>query len=236
MNASSPAHHVAAVGESPSRGAETHIIVFACLIAALALAATAISPAIDIWIARLFLLPQDSLVQPVLTTVREIGRAAPYLLFVGTLALLGVQAARGHVSPAAAWRRAAFVTAVLAVGPGLIVNAGLKAHSHRPRPLQTFEAAGADQPFRPYFQFDGLCEKNCSFSSGEAASAFWTAAPAMLAPPPVRLVATVAALAFGSIVSALRMITGAHFLSDVAFSALIVLLLTLATRRMLACA
>ncbi len=212
---------------------ETRLILAVCVAAAIAVAATAVAPEVDLSAARLALLPADASAQAVFRPLREVFRTTPYVVCGGVLMLHWRQAARGLVLTSAAWRRAIFVVLVLALGPGLAVNAGLKAHSHRPRPLQTLEAAGGDLAFRPFYRFDGGCEKNCSFSSGEAASAFWTTAPALLSPPQLRLAMTAAALAFGVIVSAMRMVAGAHFLSDVAFSALLVLLLTLATRRAL---
>ena len=49
-------------------------------------------------------------------------------------------------------RRAAaaliFLVATMALGPGLIVNLGLKDHAHRPRPVQYVDFGGADE-FRP---------------------------------------------------------------------------------------
>ncbi len=95
----------------------------------------------------------------------------------------------------------------------------LKDHWHRPRPVQVVEFGGAE-PFRPYDRLDGLCVRNCSFVSGEGASAFWTVAPALLLPPPWRAVALVGALCFAAAAGALRMAFGGHFLSDTLFAAL----------------
>jgi lipid A 4'-phosphatase len=75
------------------------------------------------------------------------------------------------------------------------------------------------------------CGRNCSFVSGEASSAFWTLAPALLAPPPVRPLAVGAALVFGSGVAALRMAFGGHYLSDSLISGLLTILLVLGLHR-----
>jgi membrane-associated phospholipid phosphatase len=64
----------------------------------------------------------------------------------------------------------------------------------------------------------GACPKNCSFFSGEGATAFWTYAPAALTPPQWRPVAYVAATAFGLATGGLRMAFGGHFFTDVLFS------------------
>jgi membrane-associated phospholipid phosphatase len=63
-----------------------------------------------------------------------------------------------------------------------------------------------------------LCDFNCSFVAGEPAGAFWTLAPAALAPPPWRAAAYAAALTFGTAVGLLRMAGGGHFPSDVVFA------------------
>jgi len=78
-----------------------------------------------------------------------------------------------------------FLIATIAIGSGLVVNLGLKDHAHRPRPVHVVEFGGTDE-FRPWYRFDGACKINCSFVSGEAATGFWMAAPALLLPPPVR--------------------------------------------------
>ena len=59
---------------------------------------------------------------------------------------------------------------------------------------------------------------------GESAGAFWTLAPAALAPPHWRGVAYAAALTFGAAVGLLRMMFGGHFFSDVVFSGVFVFL------------
>ena len=125
-----------------------------------------------------------------------------------------------------------FLVASITIGSGLIINLGMKDHLHRPRPINVREFGGHDE-FRPWYRFDGACRKNCGFASGEASSAFWMVAPALLAPPPFRAAAIAAALAFGVAASALRMAFGGHFLSDVLFGGLISLIVVFAVRRAL---
>jgi lipid A 4'-phosphatase len=105
----------------------------------------------------------------------------------------------------------------LALGPGLLVNVGLKNHWGRPRP-GSIAQFGGDEQFVPWWEPDGGCPKNCSFVSGEASAAFWAVAPAALAPPELRPLAYGAALAFGVAISLSRMAMGAHFLSDTIFA------------------
>jgi membrane-associated phospholipid phosphatase len=64
----------------------------------------------------------------------------------------------------------------------------------------------------------GECLTNCSFSGGEASSAFWTLVPAALAPPQWRAVSYALSIAFGSAVGLLRIAFGRHFFTDVFFS------------------
>ncbi|MCC2095249.1 MAG: phosphatase PAP2 family protein [Hyphomicrobiales bacterium] len=117
-----------------------------------------------------------------------------------------------------------FAALAMALGPGLLVNIGLKDHWGRPRPVHVQEFGGPSA-FRPWWRTDGSCLKNCSFVSGEVAGAFWLAAPASLAPPPARSAAMLAALAIGAITAAGRVAFGGHFLSDAIFAALFTLLI-----------
>jgi membrane-associated PAP2 superfamily phosphatase len=163
---------------------------------------------------------------------RDFFRVAPFVILALYLALYALARAGVAVPWAPSGRGVIFLIVTMAIGPGLIVNLGLKDHAHRPRPVHVAEFGGGDE-FRPWYNFDGACGKNCSFPSGEAASGFWMAAPAILLPPPVRTPALVAAFVFGAGASLLRLAFGGHFLSDVLFGGLIALLVIAATRRCL---
>jgi lipid A 4'-phosphatase len=112
----------------------------------------------------------------------------------------------------------------LALGPGVLTNVVLKEHWGRPRPIDVAEFGG-DEHFRPWWDPRGDCPKNCSFVAGEPSGAFWTLAPAMLVPVPWRALATGAALAFGAAVGLQRMVSGAHFFTDVVFAGVLTFLL-----------
>jgi lipid A 4'-phosphatase len=114
-------------------------------------------------------------------------------------------------------RAIVLLLASLALAPGLLVNVVLKEHWDRPRPIAVREFNGPDR-FVPWWDPRGACPHNCAFVAGEASGAFWTLAPAALAPAPVRIFAYAAAVAFGSVVGLLRMAVGAHFFTDVAFA------------------
>ncbi len=76
----------------------------------------------------------------------------------------------------------------------------------------------ATKHFVAWWDPRGACRHNCSFVAGEASGAFWTLAPAALAPAPLRIFAYAAAITFGGAVGMLRMAFGAHFFTDVVFA------------------
>lgn len=116
-----------------------------------------------------------------------------------------------------AGRAALLVVTTLALGPGLLTNVILKDHWGRSRPIDVTQFGGIER-FTPWWDPRGNCPSNCSFVAGEPSAAFWTLAPAVLAPPQWRLVAYGAAVAFGILVGLLRIAAGAHFFTDVVFA------------------
>jgi lipid A 4'-phosphatase len=114
-------------------------------------------------------------------------------------------------------RAVVFLLGTLVLAPGVLANTVLKEHWARPRPIEVREFYGKDQ-FVPWWDPRGSCDQNCSFISGESAGAFWTLAPAALAPPQLRVAAYAAALVFGTAVGAMRIAVGGHFFTDVVFS------------------
>jgi membrane-associated phospholipid phosphatase len=128
------------------------------------------------------------------------------------------------------WKAVLYLAVSLALGPGLLVNVGLKDHWHRPRPVQVVEFGGPFE-FRPWYRIDGQCRRNCSFVSGEVAASAWLIGAASLAPPPVKLPAVALAAAVTSATALLRVAFGGHFPSDVLFAALFTLILMVVLRR-----
>ncbi len=116
-----------------------------------------------------------------------------------------------------------FLLVTLAFSAGVLTNLTFKTYWGRPRPVVVAEFNGAE-PFVPWWDPRGSCERNCSFFSGEGATAFWTYAPAALTPPAWRPLAFAAATLFGVITSGLRMAFGGHFFSDVATAGLVTFL------------
>jgi len=140
------------------------------------------------------------------------------LIAPSVLALL-MPIAIPRVKPWMSSRAAIFLVATLALAPGLLVNVLLKNHWDRPRPAAVMEFGGNER-FVPWWDPRGQCRKNCSFVSGETSSAFWTLAPAALAPAPWRVLAYASAVAFGVGMAVVRMAMGGHFFSDVVFAGL----------------
>jgi lipid A 4'-phosphatase len=116
-----------------------------------------------------------------------------------------------------------FLLVTLFLSAGVLTNLGFKSYWNRPRPVAVTQFNGQQQ-FVPWWDPRGSCGRNCSFFSGEGATAFWTYAPAALTPPAWRPLAYVAATLFGAATSVLRMAFGGHFFTDVAAAGLVTFL------------
>jgi membrane-associated PAP2 superfamily phosphatase len=103
------------------------------------------------------------------------------------------------------------------LGPILLVDATLKEHSGRTRPVNTVNFGGSKQ-FTPAFIPADQCQKNCSFVSGHVATASFIMAFGWLGAPAVRRRWLLASIAFGSFFALVRMVPGGHFLSDTIFA------------------
>ena len=122
------------------------------------------------------------------------------------------------------WPSVIFLIVTMALGPGFITNSLLKEYWGRARPIDVTEFGGTSH-FTAWWDLRGDCPSNCSFIAGEPAGAFWTLAPASLAPPQWQALAYGAAITFGVAVGVLRIAGGGHFFSDVVFSGVIIYLL-----------
>ncbi|MCA6123447.1 phosphatase PAP2 family protein [Bradyrhizobium sp. WSM 1704] len=117
-------------------------------------------------------------------------------------------------------RAAVFLLTTMLLSAGVLTNFTFKSYWGRPRPVAVAQFNGT-QSFVPWWDPRGACARNCSFFSGEGATAFWTYAPAALTPPPWRPLAFAAATVFGVVTSGLRMAFGGHFFTDVAIAGLV---------------
>ncbi|MDI9348959.1 MAG: phosphatase PAP2 family protein [Candidatus Symbiobacter sp.] len=104
------------------------------------------------------------------------------------------------------------------VGPGLVANALFKDMWGRARPLQLFEFGG-QLKFTPPLVWSDQCSSNCSFVGGDAALGFWLFIFAFMAVSTWRRALFWLAVAVGGILGLVRIGQGAHFLSDILFSA-----------------
>jgi lipid A 4'-phosphatase len=117
-------------------------------------------------------------------------------------------------------RAIVFLLLTLTLSAGVFTNLTFKSYWGRPRPVLVTEFGG-DLPFVAWWDPRGQCGRNCSFFSGEGATAFWTFAPAALTPPAWRPLAYAAATLFGVATSVLRMAFGGHFFTDIAAAGLV---------------
>jgi len=117
-----------------------------------------------------------------------------------------------------------FLFITIACAELLIINFILKNHWGRARPVQLAEFNGPlHAHFTPAWDKVHECLSNCSFTSGHAGMAACTALLAVFFPPQWRGPYLVVSLAFVALAGFIRMAHGAHFLSDVTLSPLIVL-------------
>jgi len=189
-------------------------------------------PQIDIAVSRLFFEEQPCAAagkicgsfplssSPIVASIRQVLQVTPVLLAILLLLaiLWRILSRRSLAHPFDRAGLAAVATLVL--GAGALVNVILKEHWGRPRPLLT-DLFGGPYPFVPAGHITHYCASNCSFVSGEAASAFWLVALATLTPSRYRVPALIAALAVASATSLLRVAFGGHYLSDVMLGALL---------------
>ena len=216
----------------PSHGVNTRPLFWMVLATALAQAVFAARPDIDLRIAALFFDPDHGFWMnrdPGLNILRDGLRAIVWLVFFPALAL-SIMARFRNRPLRLGIRPWVFACACLSLGPGLLVNVILKDHWGRARPADIVEFGGAAH-FTPAFQISNQCARNCSFTSGEAASAGMSALVllVLLWPRAPRGTRIALALGLGTVVlvtSGLRIMMGRHFLSDVTFSLLFCALIT----------
>jgi len=113
-----------------------------------------------------------------------------------------------------------FLFLLLVLGPGLLINTGLKHFWGRPRPHEIQEFGG-DRRFLAIGEIGAVARHNSSFPSGHAGVAFYLMAPAFLISPRFgawRVVALGIGIFLGFGMGLTRVVQGGHFLSDVIWS------------------
>jgi membrane-associated PAP2 superfamily phosphatase len=192
-------------------------------------------PGVDLAMSALFHDPALGFVatmDPLLIALRKSSTWVMGLMLLG----LVVVAIRGWWTGGREARKALFLISGLALASGLVVNGLFKSLWGRARPIQ-IEAFGGEAQFTSAWTMTDQCASNCSFVSGEASSAAWIAAVAVLMTPQAwRPVLIPAAFAYAAALSFNRLLFGGHFLSDIVLSwAITALVLCLLHRLMLHC-
>jgi len=183
-----------------------------------------IFPELDLKLAALFYDPATTsfpLKQSWLAAIARDGAMwIAWALALPSLAAIVVKLVRPDRPMLIPGRAAVFLLVTILLSAVVLTNLTFKSYWGRPRPVVVTHFNG-DQQFVPYWDPRGGCGRNCSFFSGEGATAFWTYAPAALTPPAWRPLAYVAATLFGVTTSVLRMAFGGHFFTDVAAAGLV---------------
>jgi lipid A 4'-phosphatase len=199
------------------------LIVLATL-ALLALLLFAFSQ-LDITTTQLFFHPESADVWPIANESLSslFYRTTPWI--TGSFAIVGVvMMVIGMVRENSKRLRlyGVFILLCVILGPGLIINAVFKEHWGRPRPRQIIEFNGKFDYVRPFVPSRAGGK---SFPCGDSSVGFLISAGWWLwrrKYPKRALASLVAGLTFGTLLGIGRMAAGAHFLSDVVWSALIV--------------
>lgn len=189
-------------------------------------------PTLDIATSQYFVLPDGTFWLAKSTLAEEVRMPiwlASVALAILSVVMLCASLLLGRMAQTS-WRLWAFIATTYIVGPGLLVNVILKQNWGRARPV-TVEQFGGTQIFTPPFEIAGQCASNCSFVSGEAASAAVMVVVLAVCfrnsiPKQWRLFAYTGLGTVFLVASGLRVATGRHFLSDVIFAGLFMLIIS----------
>ncbi len=105
----------------------------------------------------------------------------------------------------------------------LFINSVLKSHWGRGRPEDIIQFGGPEI-FTPWFRYSEACNTNCSFVSGDAAVGFSLIVLYFITNNKLFFYL---GIIFGCSIGLIRILAGAHFLSDVLFAGLITIILNL---------
>lgn len=193
-------------------------IVFAGVIVGLIFA---IWPQLDLKISALFYDPAHHdwfwARMPTVLALRSFNDFVTRVMVATAVIVLIFAAAGGRTFAFLPPRVAVFLLAALVLGPGLIANGIFKAHWSRPRPGEVTAFGGA-LDFVPWWSPFGHCTSNCSFVSGEVASASCLLAVALVLPERYRRRAILGVIVYGLAIALMRVAMGGHFLSDALFA------------------
>ncbi len=146
-------------------------------------------------------------------------KAAQWVVIAALLVFTLGRFLPGRLYVARPWRRRCFTLLLAAaLGVGWLVHDVVKEVFNRPRPQQVTELGGS-YAFVPAFRAGEQCRDCVSFVSGHAAGGYVYMAWGLLGTPAVRRRWFRIGLAAGSLLGAVRILQGGHFLSDVLFAA-----------------
>jgi lipid A 4'-phosphatase len=187
-------------------------------------------PQIDLAVSGFFYTPEQGFYLRPLLIVRFFYSLVWWVSAAVLVATLGYLIAswtiyKNRTAVASGRRVALYLLLVMAIGPGLLVNAVFKDHWGRARPSQVSEFGGSKQFTRAAIPTD-QCPKNCSFVSGHASVGFYFLALAFVLPRRRRLWLTLGTV-FGLGIGLVRIVQGGHFFSDVVFAGIVVYLTAL---------
>jgi len=152
---------------------------------------------------------------PLSDSIYALFRYVPYVLVPVLLITVALTFVKGGIDKAQRkiW---VFLLVSLLAGPGILVHNVIKDTFDRARPKQVQEFGG-HSGFTPAWVISDQCEKKkcASFVSGHSAMGFWLMAFAWIFR---RRRWFWAGIVLGSVVSAVRIVQGGHFLSDTLFA------------------
>ncbi|MEQ1953208.1 phosphatase PAP2 family protein [Mesorhizobium yinganensis] len=204
-------------------------------IAIVTLATFSLFPALDIAASKLFFVERpckqaqalllvcgDFPARAHLAHLRQVLQALPFIAAISLGLCIAVKLMIGGRLESPLARKASTAVWTYAIGVGLVVNVVLKGYSGRPRPINT-DLFGGDFPFVAAGEITSYCTANCSFVSGEMASATWLLCVVPLLPAAWRKTGFGLATGFAALTGVLRIAFGAHYLSDVLLAAIVTL-------------
>jgi lipid A 4'-phosphatase len=177
-------------------------------------------PQLDLNVSAAFFSPDHGFVGDQNAVILAIYRGVPLMSRAIIIGLLIAMFAYAMQRGGAGRRRriqVGYLIAALAIGPGLLIDVGLKDHWGRARPAKVTEFGGT-QTFSAALQPTDQCGTNCSFVSGHASAGFYIVSLGFLGGAAARRRWTLIGLATGALFGFGRITQGGHFLSDIVFS------------------
>lgn len=215
MNATDLNHVQKAISKTVEEKA-SHLLPAALILLGLVSLIFAAMPELDLIVSRFFWNPAAGFAfttNSLLIAFRDANRFLPWVVIGIVTTLLIPNPFLRNLKYPPAPHKLLFVLTFFAAGPGLGVHLiKMLVGRARPRALEEF---GGTAFFTPPWQLTDQCVRNCSFISGEAASAFALLILVVFINPKYSTLYLAAAGIAAAAFSFNRVVFGAHFLSDV---------------------